>query len=433
MLFGRWSFAPNEVFDANNTTHKEVQGVLDQIAKAADRKDAELLRPTLHPQYRLVGAVPEQPEAAVLYSAEDVLRNGAKAWRNAETIRYQDRIKKIHVRDWVALAQIERWFEMDGRTSHSFLLFLFCRTDSGWKQALEVTGDWRRFLTEETEDDANTPESRQSVDAESPSAKDIPDLCHRIRDAWAQRDFSPSRNLAWPDCFMVAGTDPQSHELLIMNSSDGTEALDAFLRSVDEVVPSTDLPVYEVQGPLAIIRWKKARLRMGENWHTIEGLDVAVERDGLWRCAASIDGDWKMTPEDRYDPSNEDHVALQGLLDQAGEAMVRKDARTFRELLHSKHSSVFAGPDGAQVMGINGYTDELLQELAHEKHQSAITAVKVTGPFAVTLSQLDLAVHGQTFTVQGVLNICGRTNDGWRQLVFVAGDWNNVLMAESEK
>ncbi len=421
------------MFEVNNTTHSEVQGVLDRIAQAADRKDAELLRPIYHPHYRLVGAVPDQPEAAVLFSAEDVLQNVAKGWKTAGTIRYRDRIKEIHVREGVALAQAERWFEMDGRASHSFLLFLFCHTNTGWKQALEVTGDWRRFLTEETGGDANTPESRPSTEAEFDSAKDIPDLCHRIRDAWAQRDFSPSRNLAWPDCFMVAGTDPQSHELLIMNSSDGTEALDAFLRSVDEVVPSTDQPVYEVQGPLAIMRWKKARLRMGENWHTVEGLDVAVERDGLWRCAVGIDGDWKMTPEDRYDPSNDDHVALQELLEQAGEAMVRKDARTFRELLHSEHRSVFAGPDGAQVMGINGYTDELLQELAHEKHQPTITAVKVTGPLAVTLSQLDWAVHGQAFTQQGILNICGRTNDGWRQLMFVAGDWRNVLMAESER
>ena len=434
MLFGRWFFAPNEVFDSNNATHKEVQGALDQIAQAADRKDAELLRPTLHPQYRLVGAVPDQPEAAVLFSAEDVLRNVDKGWKTAGAIRYRDRIAQIHVRDGVALAQTERWFEMDGTTSHSFLLFLFCRTNTGWKQALEITGDWRRLLTEEAEDDANTPESRQSTDAASPSAKDTPDLCRRIRDALAQRDVSPSRNLIWPDCYMSVGPDDRSLDASSQQVvvSKTIEPSGEFLRSVDEIVPLSDPPVYEVQGPLAVMQWKKARLRIGDQWHTVEGLEIAIQRDGEWRSVFGMEGDWLPTASVFYDPNNADHAAIKRLRDQAVEAMVQKDASALRALQHPDNLTVTAGPAGAQVFRFQDQiTDEELQKMAVEQRQETIAAMKVLGPLAVTLCHVDQVSGGRSISLRGHLNIYGRTDEGWRFLAYVAGDWSKVLMAES--
>jgi len=167
--------------------------------------------------------------------------------------------------------------------------------------------------------------------------KDIPELLQRNRDAWLQRDLSPSQNLCWPDCYLGASAHHQTQELQTEDANDDPGPRDEFLRSIDEIVPLSEPPMYEVQGPLAVMRGKTVRYRLGDEWHTVEALSVVMQRDGQWRWAFGMGGDWGMTSADRFDPNKSDHVALQRLLDQAGEAWVRKDAEAIRKLMHPEN------------------------------------------------------------------------------------------------
>jgi hypothetical protein len=267
--------------------------------------------------------------------------------------------------------------------------------------------------------------SSKPLDHSSSGPKDILELCQRMRDAWGQRDFSHFPNLTWPDCFMVAAE--ENGTLGTSQTSEPSTEVNAFLRSLDKVVPSSEAPVYETQGPLGVVRWECARFHVGDKWQTVDVLNIVMQRNSQWRLAVGIFGDWGMTSGDRYDPNNSDHVALQRLLDQGGEAMVRKDAAAIRNLMHPDARNF---PGGQIVSRRSDFTDAMFANSSIEKHQHTITAVKVQGPLAVTLSQLVNVGNGQSTTHQGILNIYGRTKEGWRLLVWVAGEWTNVLMAE---
>lgn len=277
------------------------------------------------------------------------------------------------------------------------------------------------------EDPTASPE--QAADRIS-EAEGIQDYCRRVRDDWVRRDFSSFRNWCWPDGFVYAGPDETWQALFVTRS---TEHAESYLASVDEVVPMTEPPVYEVQGPLAIVQFKKVGVRVGGESYTVEDLDVVAQHEGSWRFVFGFDGNWEMTPEDRYDPDNADHVALQRLLDQTEDAMVRKDAESLRDLLHPGFCRIMPSPTGPHVGGAADYTDEMLQEWATEKYAPTITAVKVSGPLAVTLSEIEHVADGQRDTLHGVLHFHGRTGDGWRQLAWVFGDWSNVFTAGSKR
>jgi hypothetical protein len=223
---------------------------------------------------------------------------------------------------------------------------------------------------------------------------------------------------------VFAGPDEDGHGLFVNSSPEWVET---YLASADEVVPLAEPPVFQVQGPVAVVRWKIARVRVGDEWHTAENTDILAQHEGQWQFVFGAAGDWRMTPEDDYDPDNSDHVALRRLLDRTEDAVVRKDAKALHGLVHPDIRRVFAGPDGPFVGGAD-YTDEMLEEWAIEKYSHTITSVKVLGPLAVTLSEIDQIADGQPDTLHGVLHFHGRTSDGWRTLAWAAWDWNDVFV-----
>jgi hypothetical protein len=52
---------------------------------------------------------------------------------------------------------------------------------------------------------------------------------------------------------------------------------------IDEITPHPDEPMFEVQGPIALIRLPLARCRAGDETFLVDNLAVAVRQDGIWR------------------------------------------------------------------------------------------------------------------------------------------------------
>jgi len=435
---GDWRMTPEDRYDSSDEVHREIRRYFDEVNRAHVEENIELVRSTHHPLYRAICPVPASPEKVSIIDRDELRKAVGAFWQGTTVREHQAEILQIKRNGTLALALTSGSHVDDhGRQPASKSLHVFCQTPDGWVCGLIVAGDWSSALvtekvqqTGQTVHDDNGSATAKPAPTPSPGAEDIPELLRRNQDAWVQRDFSPSRNLWWPDCYLFAGADPQSHEVQIVDANERIGPPEDFLRAIDEFVPFSDPPIYEKQGPLAVMRGKTVRFRLGDKWHTVEGLGVLIQRDDQWRWAFGMEGEWGMTSADRYDPNNSDHVALQRLLDQGGEAMVRKDAAAIRNITHPDSRNF---PGGPAVARQTDFTDEMFANSAIEKHQHTITAVKVQGPLAVTLAQLDHVEAGRSSTQQGRLNIYARTNEGWRLLVWVAGDWRNVLMADSER
>ncbi|MBC8868543.1 MAG: DUF1080 domain-containing protein [Planctomycetes bacterium] len=254
-------------------------------------------------------------------------------------------------------------------------------------------------------------------------------LAQRKTELWLEKGvFGPKDDMYWEDSGVYA-QDDQSSSVQFTSMDVVKELMPAFLDSIDGVALGPHSARCQINGSIGLIVWDGSvqfRTRDGQSAGST-GVGIAIPRDGQWKEIAGVMGDWRLGPSDRYDPSNDDHVALQRLLDQAGEAMVRKDAEAIRRLSHPDWRGFIEGDDGPQVITSEAYTQENLHGMAVDKHQHTITNVKIDGPLAISLSQLDQIVDGRPVIAQGHLNFYARTKEGWRFLAWVAGDWTSVL------
>jgi ketosteroid isomerase-like protein len=210
-----------------------------------------------------------------------------------------------------------------------------------------------------------------------------------------------------------------------------------FFHGVEEVRLGPEMPQCKTIGPVGLIRWDESiQVRMQGIWgHGAAGMSFAIRRDGQWKEISGMPGDWRLTPSDRYDPGNEDHVALQRLLDRVSEALVRKQPHTTRDLFHSELYGIFPDPaQPEQAFVSHGAEDrqageEMMRQVTFDDYRHTVTFVKVQGPLAVTISRRERTIGGQTATAQDV-NFYGRTENGWQAIIFAEGDWTDLLMAE---
>jgi len=264
-------------------------------------------------------------------------------------------------------------------------------------------------------------------------------LAQRERDLWVQKAVCDDN--CWEDCFVAFVRDQTSPYVDVKSAKVAADAMRTFLSSVDEVVPYSDAPHCEAQGAIGLIRWDKSVqfLREGNLVPCPPGLIVAQRRNGQWKKVAGIAGDWRLSPSDQYDPNNADHVALQQVLDKVAEAVLQKDAEMLVGLGHPKGLSLL--PDWAQpeeALVVSGraesrrFAEESFKHAPIDKYKLTITAVKVQGPLAVTVSRRETAVGDHSTTAESV-DFYGRTKDGWRSILWPAGEWGDFLMAEGDQ
>lgn len=255
-------------------------------------------------------------------------------------------------------------------------------------------------------------------------------LAQRQRELWARKAvFGPEDDTYW-EAYCIFGKDKYMPYAEPTSLATAKELVPEFLHSIEEVILAPDPPLCKAIGPLGVIRWDdniQFRMQGGSNEFP-GGFGIAVCRKGQWKELVRIMGDWRLSASDRFDPDNIDHVALKKLLDQAGEAMEGEDAAALRQLTHPDNISIITGPNGPLVAGQSDYSQEMFRDTKIEKHRHTITAVKVLGPLAVTVARLDSIENGQQGSEEGRLCFYGRTKEGWRFLLWVAGDWSDVLL-----
>jgi len=268
----------------------------------------------------------------------------------------------------------------------------------------------------------------------------LSDLAQRKIKLWLQKSvFGPQDDTFWENLgvFKPAGRPDYVYFAAV---DEIKEKMPEFLQTVEEVRLGPETPRCKTIGPVGLIRWDNSiEIRAQGSWHTVSGLGVAVRRDGQWKEVTGVfSGDWHLSATDRYDPANDDHVALKRLLDQASEAIMRKDMDT---LFGWSHSELFGvSPDPAQpeqALVLQGaenrqFSEQALRSVTFDAYKHTITAIKAGGPLAVTISRRERTVAGQTATAE-IVNFYGRTEEGWRIIISAEGDWTDLLMAEPQR
>ncbi len=283
---------------------------------------------------------------------------------------------------------------------------------------------------------------REDGGSQAPGATDrdyrtLSDLARRIIELWKQKAlFGPLDDTCGEDVGSF-GPDDQSAYVQITAFDEFKKSAPELFQSVEEVRLGPETPLCKTIGPIGLIRWdNRLEIRREGSWRPgPTGLAFAVRRNGRWKVISAMEGNWRLSPSDRYDPENENHLALQRLLERVSEALVRKETHTTRDLFHSEYYCIFPDPaQPEQAFVSHGAEDrqageEMMQHVTFDDYRHTVTFVKVQGPLAVTISRRERTIGGQTATAQDV-NFYGRTEKGWQAIISAEGDWTDLLMAE---
>jgi hypothetical protein len=137
-------------------------------------------------------------------------------------------------------------------------------------------------------------------------------LCQEERDAWMRGQYIMPDTTVWQNDFVFYGLNDWG-KLDIMTWPDIQARADSLMGQVGKVEPHPRKPVFDIQGPVAVILFPVAISRVDNQATPVETLTVAIRRDGQWRKLAAIIGEWEMTeagPPDVY--SNVLNMANQG-------------------------------------------------------------------------------------------------------------------------
>jgi hypothetical protein len=208
------------------------------------------------------------------------------------------------------------------------------------------------------------------------------DLAQRKRELWLKKAlFSKDDDTYWQDCFGCFVSDEQSGYAKFSTLDEIAERTQAFLSSVDEVLLGPDSPICEAQGPIGLIRWDRS-IQFRQQGKLIPGptrLCIAVRRNGQWKEAVGIAGDWPLGPSERVESNNEDHLALEHLLDKQ-EAIARSDVRELSSLMHSDCLCILPDPLQPHKAVISGRDksvdyEETTSKVAFDKYEFTVSGL----------------------------------------------------------
>jgi len=168
----------------------------------------------------------------------------------------------------------------------------------------------------------------------------IEDWCRRIRQAAAQQEFSRFADLLCTDWSIYVGQDPETGEPIVSEFREYADKLDEVFGDWERVEPSEEPPIYQIDGPIALVRWQMGRALVEGQWQDIEGLDALVRRHGQWRQVSGVGGDWQMAEQDRFDPANPDHHAIQQVVDQVNRAWEKNDVSLLEQAMRPSYRAV---------------------------------------------------------------------------------------------
>ncbi len=263
-----------------------------------------------------------------------------------------------------------------------------------------------------------------------PQADDmqVANLCRRAREDWLERRFAQADAPVLKEHFILYGASidgkvPEfsTWDELVANSENLGQA-------IDEILPHPDEPAFDIQGPIALIRLPLAQCKAGGDTHLVDNLGVAVRQDGTWLSAAAVNGDWRLTADDRFDPEKEGHRSFQRFYEEFGNAILQKDKEVILRRLHSHYLSLKPNRNNEQVMLEGGKNLQFSTRKIDSK--TTIHYVKVNGPIALVLKLIEYSIDGTPQPAVPSMELFCREQDQWQTCLWVPGDWENVLVDE---
>ena len=257
-------------------------------------------------------------------------------------------------------------------------------------------------------------------------------LAFRDRAEWAQKKPLEQHETFWKDSFLIISPADDARYAQVIPWQDAADAIRATMESSDQTIASGDR-YCEAAGPIGLIRWDGfVRFQRNGEWIPEPSrLVIAVRRDEQWKKMVRIDGDWCLTPSDRYDPSDEAHREIKKFFDQVNRAHVEENIGLVRRTHHPSYRAVV--PDPADPVNVSIIDHEaLLRQLETywrdtnaQGHQQRILQIKRVGPLALALTSKPGEQRGSE-----ALHVFCLTPNGWVCGLVVAGDWSNVLTAQ---
>jgi serine/threonine protein kinase len=268
------------------------------------------------------------------------------------------------------------------------------------------------------------------------------ELARRKRQLWVQKAvFGKDDDTYWEDCFGCYVPDERSIYAQFKTVDEIVDRMQAILSSVDEILLGPDSPFCEAQGPIGLIPWGNSMQlrRQGKLMPAATGLGIAVRRNGQWKEAVGIKGDWRLSLSDQYDPNDEAHREIQRYFDEVNRAHVEENIELVRSTHHPLYRAI--GPDPANPEEVSIIDHNALLEMIEEywkgknvqEHQGKVLQIKRAGPIALVLASISHVDDNGRQPASKALHVFCQTADGWLCGLVVAGDWSSVLMAGWEQ
>jgi len=282
---------------------------------------------------------------------------------------------------------------------------------------------------EETPKGKPVSATNEDVQPQPTSCTTLEELAHKERAEWVQQKPLEEHNTFWRDCFTVIIPTGDSANAEMNSWQVAAENLRKFQNYYEQVLPGSEPPRCEAQGPIGLIRWDELVSYRRENETSrSSGLVIAIRRNEEWRKAAGILGDWRLKPSDLYDPSDEAHREIKRFFEQVNRAHVEENIELVRSTHHPSYRTIAA--DGADPTSVLVSDREALLRLLEDhwrktnvqEHQQEIHQIKRMGPLALALTSKPGQQRGSE-----ALHVFCRTSDGWVCGLVVAGDWSDLL------
>jgi len=287
---------------------------------------------------------------------------------------------------------------------------------------------------EETPEEKPKAGTKEGVQPPPPPCRTLQELALKERDEWVQQKPLEEHNTFWRDCFAVIIPTGDSAYAEMNNWHVAADNLRKFQDYYEQVLPGSEPPRCEAQGPIGLIRWDElVRYRRKNETSRSSGLVIAIRRNGEWRKAAGILGDWRLKASDRSDPSDEAYREIQEFFDLVNSAFVEKNAELLRSRLHPSYQTIlpdFEDPESPHIANADATLEGISMMVTgknDQQHRHKVTAFKRTGPIAITLEEVNSVIDNKHQPTTESFHVYCRTPDGWLCALSVAGDWSNVL------
>lgn len=266
--------------------------------------------------------------------------------------------------------------------------------------------------------------------------KTLQELALKERAEWVQKKPLEEHKTFWRDSFVVIMPTADSAYAQMNSWEVAAENVRNFADYYEQVLPGSEPPRCEAQGPIGLIRWDECvRYRRENETSRSSGLVIAIRRNGEWRKAAGILGDWRLKPSDRYKPSDEAHREIKKFFEQVNRAHVEENIELVRSTHHTSFRAIV--PDAADPLNASVIDREtLLRQLEAywrgttvQAHQQKILRIKRVGPVVLALTSVSHIDGRGEQPASEALHVFCRTPDGWLCALVFGGDWGEVLTA----